>query len=83
MVDSGIVLADAVHRRLQERAGKDPHWRIVGDACKEVGPSLFFSLLIITVSFLPIFTLEEQEGRLFKPLAFTKTYAWPRRRFSP
>ena len=75
MVDSGIVLADAVHRRLQERGGKDPHWRIVGDACKEVGPSLFFSLLIITVSFLPLFALEEQEGRLFKPLAFTKTYA--------
>ncbi len=75
MVDSGIVLADAVHGRLRERAGKDPHWRIVGDACKEVGPSLFFSLLIITVSFLPVFTLEEQEGRLFKPLAFTKTYA--------
>ena len=75
MVDSGIVLADAVHGRLRERAGKEPHWRIVGDACKEVGPSLFFSLLIITVSFLPVFTLEEQEGRLFKPLAFTKTYA--------
>ncbi len=75
MVDSGIVLADAVHRRLRERAGQDPHWRVVGDACKEVGPSLFFSLLIITVSFLPVFTLEEQEGRLFKPLAFTKTYA--------
>ena len=75
MVDSGIVLADAVHRRLRERAGRDPHWRIVGDACKEVGPSLFFSLLIITVSFLPVFTLEEQEGRLFKPLAFTKTWA--------
>lgn len=75
MVDSGIVLADAVHGRLRERAGRDPHWRIVGDACKEVGPSLFFSLLIITVSFLPVFTLEEQEGRLFKPLAFTKTYA--------
>ena len=75
MVDSGIVLADAVHRRLRERGGRDPKWRIVGDACKEVGPSLFFSLLIITVSFLPVFTLEEQEGRLFKPLAFTKTYA--------
>jgi len=75
MVDSGIVLADAVHRRLRERGGRDPKWRMVGDACKEVGPSLFFSLLIITVSFLPVFTLEEQEGRLFKPLAFTKTYA--------
>lgn len=75
MVDSGIVLTDAVHRRLRERGGRDPKWRIVGDACKEVGPSLFFSLLIITVSFLPVFALEEQEGRLFKPLAFTKTYA--------
>ena len=75
MVDSGIVLADAVHRRLRERGEWDPRWRIVGDACKQVGPSLFFSLLIITVSFLPVFALEEQEGRLFKPLAFTKTYA--------
>ena len=75
MVDSGIVLADAVHRRLRERGARDPRWRIVGDACKQVGPSLFFSLLIITVSFLPVFTLEEQEGRLFKPLALTKTYA--------
>ena len=75
MVDSGIVLVDSAHRHLLREAGKKPHWRIIADACKEVGPSLFFSLLIITVSFMPVFTLEAQEGRLFKPLAFTKTYA--------
>ena len=51
------------------------HWRVIGDAATEVGPALFFSLLIITLSFIPIFTLEAQEGRLFAPLAFTKTYA--------
>src|SRR5262249_57349461 len=55
--------------------GSQEHWRLVGDACAEVGPALFFSLLVITLSFLPIFTLEAQEGRLFAPLAFTKTYA--------
>ena len=75
MVDSGIVLVDSAHRHLLRDAGKKPHWQIVADACKEVGPSLFFSLLVITVSFIPVFTLEAQEGRLFKPLAFTKTYA--------
>ena len=75
MVDSGIVLVDSAHRHLLRDAGKKPHWQIVSDACKEVGPSLFFSLLVITVSFIPVFTLEAQEGRLFKPLAFTKTYA--------
>ncbi len=74
MVDSGIVLVDSAHRHLLREAGKKPHWQIVADACKEVGPSLFFSLLVITVSFIPVFTLEAQEGRLFKPLAFTKTY---------
>ena len=75
MVDSGIVLVDSAHRHLLREAGKKPHWQIVADACKEVGPSLFYSLLVITVSFIPVFTLEAQEGRLFKPLAFTKTYA--------
>ena len=75
MVDSGIVLVDSAHRHLLREAGRKPHWQIVADACKEVGPSLFFSLLVITVSFIPVFTLEAQEGRLFKPLAFTKTYA--------
>src|SRR5206468_2092155 len=51
------------------------HWRVIGDAAAEVGPALFFSLLIIVLSFIPVFTLEAQEGRLFSPLAFTKTYA--------
>ena len=51
------------------------HWHVIGDAAAEVGPALFFSLLIITLSFIPVFTLEAQEGRLFSPLAFTKTYA--------
>ena len=75
MVDAGIVLVENAHRHLERDRGKKPHWKIVLDSSKEVGPSLFFSLLVITVSFLPVFTLEAQEGRLFKPLAFTKTYA--------
>ena len=56
------------------KSGKD-HWQIIREASIEVGPSLFFSLLIIAISFLPVFTLEAQEGRLFRPLAYTKTYA--------
>ena len=71
------------HRHDRERpqtsgaaaAGRIPHWRSSIEAAIEVGPALFFSLLVITVSFLPVFTLEAQEGRLFKPLAFTKTFA--------
>ena len=59
----------------RERAYAAERWRIVVESAQEVGPALFFSLLIITVSFLPVFTLEGQEGRLFKPLAFTKTFA--------
>ena len=82
MVDSGIVLVDSAHRHLLREAGRKPHWQIVADACKEVGPSLFFSLLVITVSFIPVFTLEAQEGRLFKPLAFTKLTRWPPPPFS-
>src|SRR5690606_19161236 len=54
---------------------RKPHWSIIREATVEVGPTLFFALMVITVSFLPIFTLEAQEGRMFKPLAFTKTYA--------
>ena len=53
----------------------DERWRVIAEAAAEVGPALFFSLLIITLSFIPVFTLEAQEGRLFSPLAFTKTYA--------
>lgn len=75
MVDAAIVMVENTHKHLERHAGKKEHWQIIIDACKEVGPALFYSLLIITLSFLPIFTLEAQEGRLFKPLAFTKTYA--------
>jgi len=75
MVDAAIVMIENVHKHLERDAGKKDHWQIVIDASKEVGPALFYSLMIITLSFLPVFTLQAQEGRLFKPLAFTKTYA--------
>ena len=75
MVDAGIVMVENAHKHLAQDGGKRPHWEIIARAAREVGPSLFFALLVITVSFMPVFTLEAQEGRLFKPLAFTKTYA--------
>lgn len=75
MIDAGIVMVENAHKHLERDRDKKPRHEILIDAAVEVGPSLFFSLLIITVSFLPIFALEAQEGRLFKPLAFTKTYA--------
>ena len=75
MVDAVIIMIENAHKHLEHDQGKKPHWEIIRDAAVEVGPTLFYSLLVITVSFLPVFTLEEQEGRLFKPLAFTKTYS--------
>ena len=75
MVDGAIVMIENAHKHIEHDGGKKPHWELITDAAKEVGPALFFSLLIIAVSFLPVFTLEAQEGRLFKPLAYTKTYA--------
>ncbi len=75
MVDAAIIMIENAHKHLERDAGKKPHWKIISDAATEVGPALFYSLLVITVSFMPVFTLEAQEGRLFKPLAFTKTYA--------
>ncbi|MBT8093859.1 MAG: CusA/CzcA family heavy metal efflux RND transporter [Gammaproteobacteria bacterium] len=76
MVDSAIVMIENVHKRIEKEAlTPENRWRVIGDAAVEVGPPLFVSLLIITLSFLPVFTLEAQEGRLFAPLAFTKTYA--------
>jgi Cu(I)/Ag(I) efflux system membrane protein CusA/SilA len=75
MVDAAIVMIENAHKHIEHEGGKKPHWDLILDATKEVGPALFFSLLIIAVSFLPVFTLQAQEGRLFKPLAFTKTYA--------
>ncbi|MDE2770590.1 MAG: efflux RND transporter permease subunit [Bacteroidota bacterium] len=74
MVDAAIVMVENAHKHLERHKGKKDRWRIVVDATKEVGPALFYSLLIITLSFMPVFTLQAQEGRLFKPLAFTKTY---------
>jgi copper/silver efflux system protein len=75
MVDAAIIMIENAHKHIERDGGKKPHWEIISDAATEVGPALFYSLLVITVSFVPIFTLEAQEGRLFKPLAFTKTYA--------
>lgn len=75
MVDAAIVMIENAHKHLERASPGKSHTEILIEAACEVGPALFFSLLIITVSFLPIFTLEAQEGRLFKPLAFTKTFA--------
>lgn len=75
MVDAVIIMIENAHKHLEHYQGRKPHWEIIRDAAVEVGPTLFYSLLVITVSFLPVFTLQEQEGRLFKPLAFTKTYS--------
>jgi Cu(I)/Ag(I) efflux system membrane protein CusA/SilA len=76
MIDAAIVMVENLHKHI-ERNERDkteiPHWRLVTDAAQEVGPALFVSLLIITLSFVPVFALGEQEGRLFKPLAWTKT----------
>ncbi|MFZ3321458.1 MAG: efflux RND transporter permease subunit [Usitatibacter sp.] len=83
MVDAAVVMIENAHKHIEAWCEANPgrelggaeHWRVVGDAAAQVGPALFFSLLIITLSFIPIFTLEAQEGRLFSPLAYTKTYA--------
>jgi Cu(I)/Ag(I) efflux system membrane protein CusA/SilA len=75
MVDAAIVMIENAHKHLERSPAGKPRLEILIEAATEVGPALFFSLLIITVSFLPIFTLEAQEGRLFKPLAYTKTFA--------
>jgi Cu(I)/Ag(I) efflux system membrane protein CusA/SilA len=75
MVDAVIIMIENAHKHLEHDGGRKPHWDIIRDASIEVGPTLFYSLLVITVSFLPVFTLQSQEGRMFKPLAFTKTYS--------
>ena len=83
MVDAAIVMIENAHKKIErwehDHPGEELHgtkrWNIITDAAMEVGPALFFSLLIITLSFVPVFTLQAQEGRLFSPLAFTKTYA--------
>ncbi len=75
MVDAAIVMIENAHKHIERDDGSKPRIQLIIDSCKEVGPALFFSLLIITVSFLPVFALEAQEGRLFHPLAFTKTFS--------
>jgi Cu(I)/Ag(I) efflux system membrane protein CusA/SilA len=83
MVDAAVVMIENAHKHIENWNHANPdrklsgeeHWRVIGDAAAEVGPALFFSLLIIVLSFVPVFTLEAQEGRLFAPLGFTKTYA--------
>lgn len=80
MVDAAIIMIENAHKHIEHENEKPldqrrDHWQIILEASKEVGPALFYSLLVITVSFIPVFTLEAQEGRLFKPLAFTKTYS--------
>jgi len=75
MVDAAIVMIENAHKHLERLRPGESRVQAMVDACKEVGPALFFSLLIITVSFLPVFTLESQEGRLFSPLAYTKTFS--------
>jgi Cu(I)/Ag(I) efflux system membrane protein CusA/SilA len=75
MVDASVVMVEDAHKKIEHAPPGAPREPLILDAAKEVGPSLFFALLIITVSFLPIFALEGESGRLFKPLAFTKTFA--------
>jgi Cu(I)/Ag(I) efflux system membrane protein CusA/SilA len=83
MVDAAVVMIENAHKHLERWSHDHPEqklegearWKVIADSAVEVGPALFFSLLIITLSFIPVFTLEAQEGRLFSPLAFTKTYA--------
>jgi copper/silver efflux system protein len=74
MIDAAIVMIENLHKHIEHEPDR-PHWERVLAASREVGPALFMSLLIITLSFLPVFTLEDQEGRLFRPLALTKTFA--------
>ena len=75
MVDAVIIMIENAHKHIEHDSGKKPHWEIIRDASVEVGPTLFYSLLVITISFVPVFALQAQEGRMFKPLAFTKTYS--------
>ncbi|MFQ5751665.1 MAG: efflux RND transporter permease subunit [bacterium] len=75
MIPGAVIMIENAHKHIERDTAKQEHWQIIIDAAKEVGPAIFYSLLIITLSFLPVFALQAQEGRLFKPLAFTKTYS--------
>jgi len=75
MVDAAVVMIENAHKHLEEAPPGAKREEVILEAAKEVGPSLFYSLLVIVVAFFPVFMLQEQAGRLFKPLAYTKTYA--------
>ncbi|MDX2436295.1 MAG: CusA/CzcA family heavy metal efflux RND transporter [Acidobacteriota bacterium] len=75
LVDAAVIMVENAHKHFEEWKDEKSHFEIILRSAQEVGPTLFFSLLLITVSFMPVFTLQAQEGRLFKPLAFTKTYS--------
>ena len=75
LVDAAIVMIENVHKKLEHQPDESRRMEAIYEGCREVGPSLFFSLMIVALSFLPVFTLEAQEGRMFAPLAYTKTYA--------
>ncbi len=75
LVDGVIILVENAHKHMEHDADKKPRLALIRDAAVEVGPTIFYALLVVTVAFLPVFALQEQEGRLFKPLAFTKTYS--------
>jgi copper/silver efflux system protein len=75
MIDAAIIMIENAHKHIERERGAKSHWQIIRNASIEVGPTLFYSLLVITVSFIPVFALQAQEGRLFKPLAYTKTYS--------
>jgi Cu(I)/Ag(I) efflux system membrane protein CusA/SilA len=75
LVDAAIVMIENVHKKLEHQPDESRRMESIYEGCREVGPSLFFSLMIVALSFLPVFTLEAQEGRMFAPLAYTKTYA--------
>lgn len=83
MVDAAVVMIENAHKHIEAWQQQHPgeplegqaHWHVIAQAAAEIGPAVFFSLLVITLSFLPVFTLQAQEGKLFGPLAFTKTYA--------
>ncbi|NOX25801.1 MAG: efflux RND transporter permease subunit [Deltaproteobacteria bacterium] len=75
MIDAAIIMIENTHKHIEHNKGRKPHWQVIAESAKEVGPSLFYSLLVIMVSFFPVFALNGQSGRMFKPLAFTKSYA--------
>ena len=83
MIDAAIVMIENAHKHIEHESGKKEHWQIITDSAREVGPSLFFSLLIITVSFIPVFTLEAQEGGSLARSPLPRPMPWPPQRYLP